>query len=384
MDQVGDLESFEEATASGVEGDSFGGEGAGPPFGDGPRCGVENHHVTPAHRPRGSKTGIPDGAGLVMERAEAAGGDSRLGFLDVKVGGISSRIGGILADGKLRTGTGTGRRQPQVGGGSDLSQEQMELDAAFRLVLKVGARSGSAKLKLGFGVVGDSAHFGSHDRAEECVDEAEDGLMAAEVFGEGGDGMMFAGSPLSRVALEDPWIGAAEAVDGLFDIADEETIGVRTGAAEALEDAILSAVDVLVFVDADEIENRLPLLGESGGLLTGGVPEELQGELFEVGKIDDRGGAAGFGERALEFADQFEQSHDVVTAPIPVLVEGVPWFLVKDGREQFVQGPGLVKQLLQGLQPAGGFAFLKAGLVTGFDEARELDYPIGDVGRARG
>src|SRR5690606_361570 len=112
--------------------------------------------------------------------------------------------------------------------------------------------------------------------------------------------------------------------DALFDISDEETVRLRAWrAAERGEDEVLGAVDVLVFVHEDEFDAPLPLARERRRGVGVVVPEEFDGELLEVGEIDDGGGAAGGGELVCELIEEVEHGEGVVPRPLPILLERV-------------------------------------------------------------
>ncbi len=342
---------------------------------------MENHHVAPLDGAGSPGTGVPNGRSRIVERSETARGEPGLGFLHVEITGVVARVGGISRRRSRGVCVGVGGGDGGggfVGGGRQMGEEEVEFDAAFGLFAEVRPGFGRSQVEFGVGVVGDSPGFRAHDRAEERVHEMEDGLMAAKVLGQRGDRLVGTRLPGLGVGLKNPGISAPEAVDGLLDVADEKSIRLGAGSAEALKDAVLGAVDVLDFVDADMVEVGLPLAGEAGGLAGVGIPEQAQGELLEVGEIDDRGGAAGLGEALVEFIHQFQEGDAVVAAPIPILVEGVGVAIDGGRREQLANGIGFRDEFLEGLEPACDLALFPAASISRFDQGGEKAFDVGE------
>ena len=69
-------------------------------------------------------------------------------------------------------------------------------------------------------------------------------------------GLLCVAAPEARVTTEDAGIGPAEAVDALLDVPDEETVGVAAVASQATDNPVLRAVDVLVFVDKNQLDRK--------------------------------------------------------------------------------------------------------------------------------
>src|SRR5260221_11758034 len=155
-----------------------------------------------------------------------------------------------------------------------------------------------------------------HCPSEKDVDETRDGLTSAEIV-------------LQRYCLAKPFtpgpdvvqknvrIRQAKPINALLYVTAEEPIGGGTLAAERLDDSILCCVDVLVFVHKNKLEFFLPFTGDRGRLAVSIVPEQTQGVLLEVVKIQHSQFAFIFRESRTKLAGQFQERFHLAPDPLP-------------------------------------------------------------------
>jgi hypothetical protein len=194
--------------------------------------------------------------------------------------------------------------------------DEMDFDFGGGIVFggEVGAVGFVGEDEAGVFVVGDAADFGSHDAGEKAIYEIENAFVAAPVAGE-----IFAVTigPLVFVIEEDGGIGLAEAVDALFDVADEKAIAGWAG--DGGDDFILGVINVLVFVHENPLETGSAIAG-GGGVF---VVEEFEGELFEVGEIDEASLAFELGELVSELFGDLEEEQADGAGEIPIFLEWI-------------------------------------------------------------
>jgi len=198
--------------------------------------------------------------------------------------------------------------------------EQVQLDARLGAggAAQAAAPVRRAEAQPGFGVVAHPAHLRLQQRAEHGVDKIQKGFATAEILVQH-HGLVGARAPRGGVGAEDARVGAAEAVDALLHVADQEAVGRVGLAAQGGEDQVLGGVDVLVFVHEHEPQSAALLAGHGGGLLALAIPEQPQGVLLQVGKIHLAPLAFGLGEGPAELLGQLQQRAHLPAAPCPVL-----------------------------------------------------------------
>ena len=93
--------------------------------------------------------------------------------------------------------------------------------------------------------------------------------------------------------------------------------------AQRLDDFILRGVDVLVFVHENEAQFFAPAFRRGRWFVRRKIPEQLQGELFQIVKIQDAVVALASGEAHGKFLRQPEQRRHVAANPVPILGQRV-------------------------------------------------------------
>ena len=143
-----------------------------------------------------------------------------------------------------------------------------------------------------------------HERGEGVVDPADDGLAGAEVGGERDQPAVGAVAVLGRQEQGD--VGAAEPVDGLLRVADDEqvaggdrdlvprqragVVGPGVGGGDAHGDLDLDRIGVLELVEQEALVAAVQALAD-GGVLA----DELAGEHEQVVERELAGLAPGVG-----------------------------------------------------------------------------------------
>ena len=97
--------------------------------------------------------------------------------------------------------------------------------------------------------------------------------------------------------------------------------------------------------------------------LSGGIPKQFQGELFQVVKIQNAISAFALGEFSTEFLRQLQQRGHVAANPIPVLGQRIAAAFCRHER---MQKRGLGKKNFKRL-PQRGFLFRRPVAVGGND-----------------
>src|SRR5439155_26077201 len=153
---------------------------------------------------------------------------------------------------------------------------------------------------------------------EERIDNAQQCFAASEIIRQGNACAAAARlAPALVVLAEDFWVGEAEPIDALLNVADQKTIRLCVLAAESDKDRILGAVDVLALIHENEPQPLLPLPGNRA------VAQQAKRKLFQVGKINTTQFTLRFAEGGAELARQPQQCADVWPGPLPILKQGV-------------------------------------------------------------
>src|SRR3954447_11619046 len=159
--------------------------------------------------------------------------------------------------------------------------------------------------------------FCRHEGTEKSIDEIEQALAAAEVFGEEQRRSPSVLPPLGGVTLKDTRVRLTKAIDALLHITDHESIRFVRAAAYGLQNLVLGRVNILVLVDEDPLQSLLPFAGQFGGLAV--TPKQPKGILFKVVKIElTHGALCGF-EAMRKISSQCQEAADKGGAPLPIL-----------------------------------------------------------------
>ena len=141
-------------------------------------------------------------------------------------------------------------------------------------------------------------------------------------------------------------VGQAEAVDGLFHVADEEE--VLPLPADGVEEQVLDAADILILIHHDLAKARGDLAGDRGGGAVR-VHEEAERKVLEVAEVEQVEAALVPGKLAVKLKRQTQQGRHGGGSTVQ---------LVQDGCLVGAEGQG---QLFHGLFAgvAAGFAVLE-------------------------
>ena len=134
-------------------------------------------------------------------------------------------------------------------------------------------------------------------------------------------------------------------------------------AAQRLDDFVLRGVDVLVFIHENESEFFAPAPGDFSRRAGFKIPEQLQGELLQIVKIQDAIGALAVGKSHPEFPRQPEQRRHVAAHPVPIFGQRVRSILDRGERGEKFR---LVKEIFQRLAERG-FSFRRPATICGND-----------------
>ena len=219
-------------------------------------------------------------------------------------------------------------------------------EAEFRAVFR------RAELQSRPGVVTHTADFLAHEQLKNGIHKTEQALATAKIFGKG-NGLTVAAMPGFGVIAKDFRVGQTKAIDALFYIAHEETVRFRTVASKRLDDFVLRGVDVLIFVHEHEPDFFAPLPGNRCWFVRAKIPEQLQGELLQIVKIQNPVVAFARRESRGKMLCQLQQRAHGTTYPIPILGKRVAVILDRGER---IQKLGVGKKFLQWFAESGFFA----------------------------
>src|SRR6266850_508027 len=185
---------------------------------------------------------------------------------------------------------------------------------------------GSAEPKLGLGIIINTPVSPLHEQAKEGIDEIQNTFTASEIFDER-NGRAGAFAPRFDVVLENIGIREAEPVDALFDVTNQKAIRFGALATEGNDDFILSGIDILILIDENETQLSAPVMGRAGRLLGIIIPQETKRVLLEVVEINHAQFPLVLGEGLFKFLRQFQQRGHLPADPIPILREGIIFFV---------------------------------------------------------
>ena len=247
-------------------------------------------------------------------------------------------------------------------------------------VHRVVGKQGGAELITG--AVGKAGGL-LRQRREEVVEEAEQLESASEVVLEVDDGAFRPVFPVRLVALKQLRRGAAEAVDALFFIADEEQVGGVFLPAKGAEDGVLGLGDVLIFVGKDVFESRLHFAGDCGFSVAVGAAEEVERELFHIVEVERFLLFFAFAESFLEVFGELKEGEDLPAALFPVLEQrrqaGLIFFFVQ---KQRFKKERVLEKFLEWFAGAG-FLALGPGLIGGGNVAEAIGGGVWVVWRGK-
>ena len=157
-----------------------------------------------------------------------------------------------------------------------------------------------------------------HHSREKRVNKIQDGFAASEIVHQR-HCLTQPVAPGARVFLKNVRIRQPKPINALLYVAHQKSVGCRAFAAERFDDSILRCVNVLIFVHKNILKFLPPLAGDRGRLAGSVVPEQSQGVLLQVVKIQHSQFAFVFGEGITKLAGQFQQRFHLAPGPLPVL-----------------------------------------------------------------